>query len=702
MLQTHLISGVLVGVFFLANLAVAVRAVAQKKIACPDGEHIEIDIKQIAIQYDGSSFAGTLSSLSVLGARFEVAPKKLQEAAAAAQQWDVFLRGLVAGYNSCSITRQQYADGLGRIYPRVKEDAAGLEEIRKSISEGKRADEKRLQNLLNKYYESLREFAHVSGQEIILERIDALSEQVSRGNTQILQKEDTNADRIIARLDQIDQKNAQSRPPTPGEVSGELSELRERLRAKADEAEAEYKKGYDLYDRYRFVEAIPHLEQAAAAVQLPDFYLALGEAYRELPNLPRAEAAVRKGLALVAEHVDLKREASLDNLLGVVLLNKADLESALDCMQAALRIDGRLYGLDDPMVARDANNIGQVLKVKGDLDGALRYTQQALRVYEKVYGLYHRDVGTVSSNMGQILYAKGDLVGALSYLERALKIGEIVHGIEHPSVAIRADQIGYVLQAKGDLDGALRYTQRALEIDEIVYGPDHPNVAIRADHIGQILLTKGDLDGALRYSKQALDIVLRAYGADDPNVATYFSDYGQILFQRGDMDDALSYASRALEIDQKVPGSDHPAVARDDNNIGQILYAKGDLEGALSYTQRALKIDEKVYGADNSNVAIYANNIGQILQAEGDLNGALSYTQRALDINEKTYGPDNPKVAIRADNIGQILLAKGDLDSALSYAQRAVKIFEKAYGPDNPATKVAITHLEAIKHARQK
>ena len=51
--------------------------VAQKKISCPDGEHIEIDVKQISIQYDASSFAGTPSGLSVLGARLEIAPERI-------------------------------------------------------------------------------------------------------------------------------------------------------------------------------------------------------------------------------------------------------------------------------------------------------------------------------------------------------------------------------------------------------------------------------------------------------------------------------------------------------------------------------------------------------------------------------------------------------------------------------------------------
>ena len=102
-----------------------------KTVHCPDGDHIQIDVSQIAIKYDASSFAGTLSSLSVLSPRLQVVPKQLQEAAAATQQWNEFVKGLTSGYNSCAVTRQQYADGLNRIYPRLKEHAAELDTIRK-------------------------------------------------------------------------------------------------------------------------------------------------------------------------------------------------------------------------------------------------------------------------------------------------------------------------------------------------------------------------------------------------------------------------------------------------------------------------------------------------------------------------------------------------------------------------------------------
>ena len=126
-------------VFVLVGACWPISLFAQQRITCPDKtQRISIDLKQIQIQYNASSFAGTLASLGALSARLSVEQKVLQQAAAATQQWNEFLKGLVAGYNSCAITDQQYADSLKRIYPRLKDDAAGLEEIRKVVSEGKK------------------------------------------------------------------------------------------------------------------------------------------------------------------------------------------------------------------------------------------------------------------------------------------------------------------------------------------------------------------------------------------------------------------------------------------------------------------------------------------------------------------------------------------------------------------------------------
>ncbi len=464
--ERHLVALLLFG--FLS----ATNASAQKRVTCDNGEvHVQIDLKQIAIQYQGSSLAGTLSGLSVFASRLAVEPKTLQIAAAATQQWNEFLKGLVTGYNGCAITKSQYNEGLQRIYPRLKEDAADLEQIRKLLLEGQPVNEARLERLLESYLGNLRRFAEVSGQETLLEQISAVVERaVEKGTAKVL----SGQEQILNKLESIKRSLARAPLATPAEVKEETSALRASLLAKVDEAEAAYDQGYALLNRYRFPEAIPYFEQALASVKLPDFYLALASAFYQLPDLHRAENILREGLDRLAGGEDLKHEASLANLLGLVLQDK------------------------------------------GDLEGALSYTQRALAIDEEVFGPHHPNVAIRASNIGQILQDKGDLEGALSYTQRALAIDEEVFGPHHPNVAIRASNIGQILQDKGDLEGALTYTQRALEINEKVYGPHHPNVAIRASNIGQILQDKGDLEGALTYTQRALEILSSVYGLNNP------------------------------------------------------------------------------------------------------------------------------------------------------------------------------------------
>jgi tetratricopeptide (TPR) repeat protein len=234
-----------------------------------------------------------LSGLNVLKERFEVVPQKLQEAAVATQQWNELVKGLAAGYNSCVITSQQYIDGINHIYPRLQEDSAGLNAIRKQILAGQKADEKRVQTLINDFWSNLQQFAQVSGQEVVLQRIEALSkalsEQIQSGNREISQKQDNTYDLLLKLYNAYSQQNIQKPLPSPEQIGKEISELHKELSARADAAEQAYNEGYKLLDQFRFREAIPHLQEAVAAVPLPDFYLTLGRAYWAIPDLANAE-----------------------------------------------------------------------------------------------------------------------------------------------------------------------------------------------------------------------------------------------------------------------------------------------------------------------------------------------------------------------------------------------------------------------------
>jgi tetratricopeptide (TPR) repeat protein len=81
--------------------------------------------------------------------------------------------------------------------------------------------------------------------------------------------------------------------------------------AKADEAQAADDRGYELYQRYWFTEAIPPLKEALKIIPLSD--LALGNAYLALPDLAEAEKTYTEGLRQLIDSKDEKNEAILSN-----------------------------------------------------------------------------------------------------------------------------------------------------------------------------------------------------------------------------------------------------------------------------------------------------------------------------------------------------------------------------------------------------
>jgi hypothetical protein len=165
-------------------LSIPVQLCAQKKIHCPDGDHFEIPVNQIAIQYNGSSFAATLGGLGTLESHVSLDHVKLQEATAATQQWNQFVVALAAGYNSCAVTKQEYEEGIQKIYPRLQEASSDLDKIKKQILESTNANTKALtkalERALERYNTNFRQFAEVGGQEKLLESIKQNTDQILR------------------------------------------------------------------------------------------------------------------------------------------------------------------------------------------------------------------------------------------------------------------------------------------------------------------------------------------------------------------------------------------------------------------------------------------------------------------------------------------------------------------------------------------
>jgi hypothetical protein len=99
-----------------------------RSINCDDGERQTIDYRDFQINYSGNKISLEIEVMDKLKLRPEIDPQVLQMAYESTQNWDQFLKGLVVGYNSCAISKADYAVILQR-YKIVEETSKNLSQL---------------------------------------------------------------------------------------------------------------------------------------------------------------------------------------------------------------------------------------------------------------------------------------------------------------------------------------------------------------------------------------------------------------------------------------------------------------------------------------------------------------------------------------------------------------------------------------------
>ena len=502
---------------------------ALNKVTCSDGDHYLIDAKDISIKYGSTQIMATLNGLAVLQIRLNIDHKTLLLPAEATQKINEIIKALVAGYNTCAITKKQYHEAVVYLMS-MKSDAASLEQYRKDVLDNKKISNEKITNHLKSFERNMRGFVKNSGKEIDYIRLASIVDEEIQKQTQELREEMRNqraaqADfnvNITKRIEKLEQEEPYRQLTPPEQIKVQLSSSTKDL-STADvlASVTDYEKGHTLMDQYKFRDAIPYFKGAMSAVKLSDFTYALGSAYLASSDLNSAQKVLLEGLNNISSKaLDTEENARLKNITAYVLQNKGDLSGALQLSQQALGIDTKIYGEVHPIVATDMKTLGGILQSQGDINGSIDFTKKALGIDTKIYGEVHPIVATDMKTLGQIYQSQGNLTGALDLSKQALGIDIKIYGVKiygevHPIVATDLKPLGQFYQSQGNLPWAATTATPALGIDTKIYGKVHPIVATDLNNIGQILKTNGNLTGALDYTKQSLNIVESSKNVDD-------------------------------------------------------------------------------------------------------------------------------------------------------------------------------------------
>jgi tetratricopeptide (TPR) repeat protein len=146
-----------------------------------------------------------------------------------------------------------------------------------------------------------------------------------------------------------------------------------------------------------------------------------------------------------------------DNL-GIVLMQKGRMDSAITCFQQALRIR--------PNFPEAHNNLGYALLQMGKVDAAITCFQKALQI--------RPDFAEAHDNLGNALLQTGKVDEAITHCQRALQI--------KPDDAEACVNLGNALCRKGRVDDAIAQYQKALQIK--------PGLAMARKNLGAVLRQK--------------------------------------------------------------------------------------------------------------------------------------------------------------------------------------------------------------------
>lgn len=101
-----------------------------RTIQCSDGERQTTDYRDLQLEYSSKKISLIeIELMDELKVRLlELDPKVLQRAFESTQGWDQFLKGLVTGYNSCAVSKADYALILQR-YKAMEDIATNLSKL---------------------------------------------------------------------------------------------------------------------------------------------------------------------------------------------------------------------------------------------------------------------------------------------------------------------------------------------------------------------------------------------------------------------------------------------------------------------------------------------------------------------------------------------------------------------------------------------
>jgi len=394
-------------------------------------------------------------------------------------------------------------------------------------------------------------------------------------------------------------------------------------------------------------------------------YNRLGNIFRQKPDFPAAEKALKKAL-LLFERLGKELNAShCHNNLGATYAHQHRYEEALRHYHQAADIQKRLGATRN--LASTMNNIGVVFAFRDELKEAGRYFGEGLQLNRQLGE--KEEIARCLNNVAFILIQQGKFQEVQRLLQEAIELNRQI-GNQKEEI-FNLDNLALCFYRRGNYAQAIAHALQGLSLAEkISYQGNHSSLYCS---LGASLKNQGQYAEAEKYLLRALDQAKEL--KDRPSETLAILEIGDLRLHLNDIEKAKEMAHSGLGRTQN--SSERALRGRFYSLLGRIHAACGDRSGSEKYFIEAEnRLSQSEHQADRQEVALERSEALALKETDQKIDELLALV-RTFSIE----GMSAPQVCKKLFLEASFLLEKGRLADARDKAAEALKI---AYDLNEP------------------
>ncbi len=393
-----------------------------------------------------------------------------------------------------------------------------------------------------------------------------------------------------------------------------------------------------------------------------ELYQSLGDIYRKLGDLPRAEKLFESALARRQE-IPGRSADVVESMAGLALLraDQARLDEAERRGRQALDLSRSSLPAGHPMIALTTESLGRILEEKGDYAAAIPLLEDAVRQRSSPSSSASDLAGSLYELANAYFYA-GRYREAEALNLRVLALNRTIYGDRHPRVAEVLVNLGAIQQDLGNYSEAERFHRESLDITRRFFGEAHYRTAAGFTMVARALVFQKRYDDAVPLLKEAVSIQERVFGPVHPRVASAVNELGTVALQKGDTEAAKKQYSRMLAIYRAVYPGGHYLIGTATSNEGSAYMASKDYARAEMLLREAVRIFTATLSAGHLNTAIARVKLGRSLLRQKKFAAAETETLAGYEILRKQMNPSVSWLNSARTDLVEVYAALGQME----------------------------------------